>query len=77
VHIINSDRIWPWFSIKTNDCFCVFVFSLNIEQVNQYLSEIAQANLDKKKDVVKKTLQMMLRNTSAIEQVGITGIYNM
>lgn len=55
----------------------MFIFSLNIEQVNQYLSEIAQANLDKKKDVVKKTLQMMLRNTSAIEQVGITGIYNM
>ncbi|KAK3736164.1 hypothetical protein QZH41_015551 [Actinostola sp. cb2023] len=42
--------------------------SLNLEQVNKYLDDIAKANLEKKRDEVKKSLQMMLRNTSAIEQ---------
>ncbi|XP_067047572.1 DNA ligase 4-like [Acropora muricata] len=42
--------------------------SLKVSQVNYYLDEVAKANLDHKRDDIKKNLQFLLRNTSALEQ---------
>ncbi|XP_031573134.1 DNA ligase 4-like [Actinia tenebrosa] len=42
--------------------------SFNVEQINKHLDDIAQANLEKKRDEVKKSLQILLRNTTAMEQ---------
>ena len=53
-------------------CICnvvVFILSLKIDQVNKHLDQVAQANLERKRDDVKKALQLLLRNTSALEQV--------
>lgn len=51
---------------------CVaFILSLKIDQVNKHLDQVAQANLERKRDDVKKALQLLLRNTSALEQVWV------
>ncbi|RMX43103.1 hypothetical protein pdam_00006836 [Pocillopora damicornis] len=42
--------------------------SLKIDQVNKYLDQLASANIDHKRDEAKKALQLLLRNTSALEQ---------
>ena len=42
--------------------------SLTIAQVNQYLDDLAMANVKKDRPGMKKALQLLLRNTSAIEQ---------
>ena len=47
----------------------VFILSLKIDEVNKHLDQVAQANLEHKRDDVKKALQLLLRNTSALEQV--------
>ena len=49
--------------------FAVFILSLKIDEVNKHLDQVAQANLEHKRDDVKKALQLLLRNTSALEQV--------
>lgn len=43
--------------------------SLRIDQVNKYLDQVAQSNVEHKREDVKKVLQLLLRNTSALEQV--------
>ena len=50
------------------------IHSLKVSQVNYYLDEVAKANLDHKRDDIKKNLQFLLRNTSALEQVLITSV---
>ena len=45
------------------------MLSLKIDQVNKYLDQLASANIDHKRDEAKKALQLLLRNTSALEQV--------
>ena len=47
----------------------MFIRSLKIDEVNKHLDQVAQANLEHKRDDVKKALQLLLRNTSALEQV--------
>ena len=42
--------------------------SLTLAQVNQYLDDLALSNVKKDRPGVKKALQLLLRNTSAIEQ---------
>ncbi|XP_073251496.1 DNA ligase 4-like [Porites lutea] len=42
--------------------------SLRIDQVNKYLDQVAQSNVEHKREDVKKVLQLLLRNTSALEQ---------
>lgn len=42
--------------------------SLTVAQVNQYLDDLAMSNTKKDRPGVKKALQMLLRNTSAMEQ---------
>lgn len=42
--------------------------SLTIEDINSSLDEIARANIDKRRDLSKKEIQRVIRNTSAIEQ---------
>ncbi|XP_068735127.1 DNA ligase 4-like [Montipora capricornis] len=42
--------------------------SLKIAQVNKHLDDVAQANVERKREDVKKALQFLLRNTSALEQ---------
>ena len=42
--------------------------TLTIEEVNYHLDQIASHNSAKEKDVVKKSLQSLLRNMSASEQ---------
>ncbi|KAJ7378945.1 DNA ligase (ATP), partial [Desmophyllum pertusum] len=39
-----------------------------IDQVNKHLDQVAQANVEHKRDDIKKALQLLLRNTSALEQ---------
>jgi len=58
--------------------FAVLVLSLKIDKVNKHLDQVAQANLEHKRDDVKKALQLLLRNTSALEQVGfcVPLVYN-
>ena len=41
---------------------------MSIQQVNDYLDEVAKCNGDKNKDGVRKNLLQLLRNTSAKEQ---------
>ena len=55
---------------------CVF-FSLKIDQVNKYLDQVAQSNIEHKREDVKKALQLLLRNTSALEQVLSTFLFGM
>jgi len=52
--------------------------SLKVDEVNKHLDQVAQANLERKRDDVKKALQILLRNTSALEQVGfcVPLVYN-
>lgn len=47
----------------------MFILSLKIDEVNKHLDQVAQANVEHKRDDVKKALQLLLRNTSALEQV--------
>lgn len=47
----------------------LFFFSLKIDQVNKHLDQVAQGNVEHKREDVKKALQLLLRNTSALEQV--------
>lgn len=47
----------------------LFFFSLKIDQVNEHLDQVAQGNVEHKREDVKKALQLLLRNTSALEQV--------
>lgn len=56
---------------KTNiiDNTPVLFSSLRIDQVNKYLDQVAQSNVEHKREDVKKVLQLLLRNTSALEQV--------
>ncbi len=42
--------------------------SLTVSQVNQYLNDLAMSNAKKERAGVKKALQLLLRNTSAMEQ---------
>ena len=42
--------------------------SLTVAEVNQYLDDLAQSNVKKDRPGVKKALQLLLRNTSAVEQ---------
>ena len=44
-------------------------FSLTIQNINTYLDAIAQANVEKKRDVLKTQIQKVIRCTSATEQV--------
>ena len=37
--------------------------------MNKYLDQVAQSNVEHKREDVKKVLQLLLRNTSALEQV--------
>lgn len=49
--------------------FCrIIFFSLYVEEINQALDNIAQANVEKKRDEVKSIIQRLIRNTSALEQ---------
>ena len=47
----------------------LFFSSLKIDQVNKHLDQVAQGNVEHKREDVKKALQLLLRNTSALEQV--------
>ena len=49
--------------------FAVLILSLKIDEVNKHLDQVARANLERKRDDVKRALQILLRNTSALEQV--------
>ena len=49
----------------------MFTLSLKIDEVNKHLDQVAQANVERKRDDVKKALQLLLRNTSALEQVWV------
>lgn len=42
--------------------------SLTVSQVNSYLDDLAMCNVKRDRPGVKKALQLLLRNTSAIEQ---------
>ena len=42
--------------------------SLTVAQVNQYLDDLANGNTSKDRAGMKKALQLLLRNTSALEQ---------
>eukprot|EP00731_Ephydatia_muelleri_P033435 Em0029g41a len=42
--------------------------SLTVAQVNQYLDDLANGNTSKDRTGMKKALQLLLRNTSALEQ---------
>ena len=42
--------------------------SLTVAEVNQYLDNMAQSNVKKDRPGVKRALQLLLRNTSALEQ---------
>ena len=48
--------------------FFFFFNSLSMEEVNQCLDELALSNVTKDRGGVKKSLQYLLRNTSAQEQ---------
>ena len=45
------------------------VNSLTIADVNNYLNDLSMANTKRDRPAMKKALQMLLRNTSALEQV--------
>ena len=48
----------------------LFIFSsLSISDINVCLDEMAQANVEKKRDILKDNIQKLIRNTSALEQV--------
>lgn len=42
--------------------------SLTVAQVNQYLNDLAMSNAKKDRPGMRKALQLLLRNTSALEQ---------
>ena len=46
----------------------VHVHSLMVSQVNQYLDDLAMSNTKKDRPGMRKALQLLLRNTSALEQ---------
>jgi len=46
-------------------CLC----SLSVANVNSYLNDLCMANTKRDRPAMKKALQMLLRNTSALEQV--------
>lgn len=43
--------------------------SLNLLEVNRYLDDVAVANTKRERGDMKTSLQILLRNTSALEQV--------
>ena len=45
-----------------------YTLSLTVAQVNQYLDDLALSNAKKDRAGMKKALQLLLRNTSALEQ---------
>ena len=47
---------------------CSAVCSLTVAEVNQYLDDLALSNTKKDRPGVKKALQLLLRNTSGLEQ---------
>ena len=50
-------------------CKYIFVFcSLTIKQVNDLLDKVAMGNVEHKKADTRNALQVLLRNTSALEQ---------
>ena len=44
------------------------MYSLMVSQVNQYLDDLAMSNTKKDRPGMRKALQLLLRNTSALEQ---------
>ena len=42
--------------------------SLTVDQVNHYLDDLAMSNTKKDRPGMRKALQLLLRNTSALEQ---------
>eukprot|EP00731_Ephydatia_muelleri_P008253 Em0004g591a len=54
-----------YFALKSR---CPEKGSLTIVQVNQYLDDLANGNTSKDRAGMKKALQLLLRNTSALEQ---------
>lgn len=49
-------------------CTCTYTCRLSVAQVNEYLNDLADSNTKKDRAGVKKALQLLLRNTSALEQ---------
>ena len=49
-------------------CYYIVDYSLTLSQINQYLDQLALSNVKKDRPGVKRTLQQLLRNTSAQEQ---------
>ena len=49
--------------------FFLLFFSLTMADVNNCLDAMAQANVEKKRDIMKKEIHKLIRNTSALEQV--------
>ena len=43
-------------------------FRLTVAEVNQYLDDLALSNAKRDRSGMKKALQLLLRNTSALEQ---------
>ena len=45
-----------------------YVHRLTVTQVNEFLDELAMSHVSKDRPGMKRVLQMLLRNTSALEQ---------
>lgn len=63
--MILQSTLYNYYNFK----LCYGILSLKIDQVNKHLDQVAQGNVERKRDDVKKALQLLLRNTSALEQV--------
>ena len=48
--------------------YLLHAYSLMVSQVNQYLDDLAMSNTKKDRPGMRKALQLLLRNTSALEQ---------
>ena len=68
VHCMLHFRVFLFSPMYICTYIRTYVHRLTVTQVNEFLDELAMSHVSKDRPGMKRVLQMLLRNTSALEQ---------